>query len=345
MPLARLGSAWLPRIERVLSETPASCGLSLSVPDGALQQLVTWLDLVVTWSERVDLTAARDADTLVDLLLADAALLASTQLTGSVIDVGSGVGAPAIPLAILRPTLTLTLVEPRDRRAAFLRTSCGTLSRPDIRLLRTRSMEVEAETAELALSRATLPPPLWLREGARSLGFARTRRPSDTRFMARGSRPQLHVAAHWRAAARGALRQSAQPRLRSRPGGGVVDLADAWSGGRRRKRTETRLPKNCITAEVSAILKPCGPVSLLTALVWINPAGCGHLHVVPVPSPQNSPNFGASEKSRKIRTATPVRHPRSSAARWPIRAFKRFLTVLLPKVALLPMSAGSTPAP
>ena len=167
MPLGRLGNGWLPRIERVLNEVPASCGLSLDVPDVARSQLVTWLDLVVAWSERVDLTAARDNDTLADLLLADAALLASTQLTGSVIDVGSGVGAPAIPLAILRPTLTLTMVEPRERRAAFLRTSCGTLSRPDIQLLRTRSMEVETGFAELAVSRATLPPPLWLREGAR----------------------------------------------------------------------------------------------------------------------------------------------------------------------------------
>jgi 16S rRNA (guanine527-N7)-methyltransferase len=167
MPLGRLGNGWLPRIERVLDEVPASCGLSLAVPDAARGQLVTWLDLVVAWSERVDLTAARDNDTLVDLLLADAVLLASTQLTGSVIDVGSGVGAPAIPLAILLPTLTLTLVEPRERRAAFLRTSCGTLSRPDIQLLRTRSMEVETGFAELAVSRATLPPPLWLREGAR----------------------------------------------------------------------------------------------------------------------------------------------------------------------------------
>jgi 16S rRNA (guanine527-N7)-methyltransferase len=126
-----------------------------------------WLDLVVAWSERVDLTAARDAETLADLLLADAALLASTQPTGSVIDVGSGVGAPAIPLAILSPVLDITLVEPRERRAAFLRTSCGSLERPDIRLLRKRSMEVEADVAELAISRATLPPPLWLREGAR----------------------------------------------------------------------------------------------------------------------------------------------------------------------------------
>jgi 16S rRNA (guanine527-N7)-methyltransferase len=172
MPLARLGNGWLPRIDRVLHETPASCGRSLELPAGAREQLVTWLDLVVAWSERVDLTAARDADTLADLLLADAALLATAQLSGSLIDVGSGVGAPAIPLAILCPSLKLTLVEPRERRAAFLRTSCGTLSRPDISLLRVRSMEVGEKSAEVALSRATLPPPLWLREGARLASHA-----------------------------------------------------------------------------------------------------------------------------------------------------------------------------
>lgn len=167
MPLARLGPGWLSRIDRVLDGAPRSCGRTLEVPEAARQALASWLDLVVTWSERVDLTAARDADTLVDLLLADAALLASAQLTGSAVDVGSGVGAPAIPLAILLPALTLTLVEPRERRAAFLRTSIGVLERPDIRLLRSRSMELEEGVAELAISRATLPPPLWLREGAR----------------------------------------------------------------------------------------------------------------------------------------------------------------------------------
>ena len=167
MPLSRLGNRWLPLIDRILQEAPRSAGLELEAPDAARQQLVTWLDLVVAWSERVDLTAARDDETLADLLLADAALLASTQLTGSVIDVGSGVGAPAIPLAILSPALTLTMVEPRERRAAFLRTSCGSLERPDIGLLRKRSMEVEAGVADVAISRATLPPPLWLREGAR----------------------------------------------------------------------------------------------------------------------------------------------------------------------------------
>jgi 16S rRNA (guanine527-N7)-methyltransferase len=167
MPLKRLAEGWLPLIERVLEEAPGSCGRTLEVPDAARQQLVSWLDLVVAWSERVDLTAARDNETLADLLLADAAVLASTELTGAAIDVGSGVGAPAIPLAILLPQLALTLVEPRDKRAAFLRTSLGTLARPDVSLLRSRSMEVEAGSVDVALSRATLPPPMWLREGAR----------------------------------------------------------------------------------------------------------------------------------------------------------------------------------
>jgi 16S rRNA (guanine527-N7)-methyltransferase len=169
MPLTRLGNGWLPRIERVLHETPASCSRTLAVSDVALGQLVVWLDLVVAWGERMDLTAARDPDTLADLLLADAALLASAESTDDprVIDVGSGVGAPAIPLAILRPELTLTLVEPREKRAAFLRTSFGVLSRPDISLLRGRSMEVGPRVAAVATSRATLPPPQWLREGAR----------------------------------------------------------------------------------------------------------------------------------------------------------------------------------
>src|SRR5258706_8957759 len=163
MPLARLGPGWLPRIERVLSEAPASCGLALSAPRDAGDGLARFFDLVVAGGERVDLTSAKDPDTLVDLLLADAAVLAAAELeqddatrddvtpagvtrddapARSVIDVGSGVGAPAIPFALLRPELALTLVEPREKRAAFLRTSIGTLGRPDIQLVRSRSTEL-----------------------------------------------------------------------------------------------------------------------------------------------------------------------------------------------------------
>ena len=39
------------------------------------------------------------------------------------IDVGSGAGAPALPFALLRPDVSLTLVEPLRKRIAFLRTA------------------------------------------------------------------------------------------------------------------------------------------------------------------------------------------------------------------------------
>ena len=132
-------------------------------------QLCAYCDLVVTWNQRVDLTAARSADELVDLLIADA--LAITAARRGVadehwFDVGSGVGAPGIPLALLAP-MKMTLVEPRNKRVAFLRTAAGSLGRPDITVSRARSDDFPAASCDVAVARATLPPPEWLKEGSR----------------------------------------------------------------------------------------------------------------------------------------------------------------------------------
>jgi len=135
----------------------------------ANQQLVAYCELAVTWNQRVDLTAARSADELVDLLLADAFAISAAR-PGSAgerwFDVGSGIGAPGIPLSLLAP-VQMTLVEPRSKRVAFLRTAAGALGRPDIAVRRARSDEFPDASCEVAISRATLPPPEWLKEGAR----------------------------------------------------------------------------------------------------------------------------------------------------------------------------------
>jgi len=133
------------------------------------QQLIAYCELSLTWSQRVDLTAARSADELVDLLLADAFAISAARPGDAGerwFDVGSGIGAPGIPLALLSP-VKMTLVEPRTKRVAFLRTAAGSLGRPDITVSRTRSDEFPAACCEVAVSRATLPPPEWLLEGAR----------------------------------------------------------------------------------------------------------------------------------------------------------------------------------
>jgi 16S rRNA (guanine527-N7)-methyltransferase len=123
-----------------------------------------WLDLLQAWNARTDLTAARSAEELVDLMIADALVLADHIGRGErVVDVGTGAGAPGLGLAILRPDLCVTLVEPNAKRASFLRLALGSLSRADVAIERARGEALRDRRAwDVALSRATFPPEAWL---------------------------------------------------------------------------------------------------------------------------------------------------------------------------------------
>jgi 16S rRNA (guanine527-N7)-methyltransferase len=140
--------------------------LEVTLPGGADEAIRTWLDLLVAWNARVDLTAARGSDELADLMLADALVLSSRIPAGArLVDVGTGAGAPGLALALLRPDLRVTLVEPLVKRGAFLRTVMGTLKRTDIEFV-DGTGEGLASAAErrwdVALARATLRPAAWL---------------------------------------------------------------------------------------------------------------------------------------------------------------------------------------
>ncbi len=71
------------------------------------------------WNPRINLTGARDAATRVARLVGDIPAWAPRILGPRVLDIGSGNGSPGLVLAILRPDLEVTLLEPRMRRWAF----------------------------------------------------------------------------------------------------------------------------------------------------------------------------------------------------------------------------------
>jgi 16S rRNA (guanine527-N7)-methyltransferase len=150
------------RVAHVASELGAQLG------DEKLRSLTRYVSLVLEWNARMDLTAARNDDELVDLMIADAVVLA-TRLPSSVavVDVGSGAGAPGLPLALARPDLRITLVEPFQKRVAFLRTVIGTVfgkhGAPTV--VRARGQELSERTFDVAISRATLSPDRWLALG------------------------------------------------------------------------------------------------------------------------------------------------------------------------------------
>jgi 16S rRNA (guanine527-N7)-methyltransferase len=179
------------KLGRCVDRAAAALGATLDVRAHA--EVGAWLALLEEWNARVDLTAARSPEELVDLMLADALVLAPcVGQAARVVDVGSGAGAPGLPLALLRPDLRVTLVEPANKRASFLRTVLGTLPRTDILLSRTRGEALAGRGAwDVALSRATLPPPAWLELGIRLAA------PGGTvwLFLAKEAAP-LHPRAH-----------------------------------------------------------------------------------------------------------------------------------------------------
>lgn len=157
------------RVERVAS------ALGAGADAGRLARIGAWIALISAWNTRIDLTAARTDDELVDLMLADALVLAARIPAGArVVDVGSGAGAPGLPLAIARADLAVTLVEPLQKRVAFLRNAVGAIlpagERPTV--VRGRGEEIAArkQRFDVAISRATLGPSQWIALGAELAG-------------------------------------------------------------------------------------------------------------------------------------------------------------------------------
>jgi 16S rRNA (guanine527-N7)-methyltransferase len=153
--------------------------LRVPLAHDARQRLTAFAELVTRWNARIDLTAARTPEQLAEVLFADALVLADEALvprSARVLDVGSGAGAPALPLALLRPDLSLVLVEPLRKRVAFLRTAIGSLEglagRVEVRegKLDPRAPQVAGAPFDVAMARATFAPDVWL---PLALGLAR----------------------------------------------------------------------------------------------------------------------------------------------------------------------------
>lgn len=147
-----------------LGPPPASCphraalrALGLAAP--AAERLVAYLDLLARWSRRVNLTAARTPARRVELLVTPALALAPGLEPGSLIDVGSGNGSPGLVLAVLRPDLQTTLLEPRLRRWSFLREAARAVGLPEARVRRERYQAYRGAPAANVTARGLGAPP------------------------------------------------------------------------------------------------------------------------------------------------------------------------------------------
>ncbi len=131
---------------------PYAPGLSAA----QLAQVSTYLDLLLRWNARINLTAVRDPENIVqrhfgESLFAACRLFPSSDASTNVIDLGSGAGFPGLPLKIHAPALRLVLVESQNKKASFLSEVVRALQLRDVQVFCGRAEDFPPRAALVTL--------------------------------------------------------------------------------------------------------------------------------------------------------------------------------------------------
>src|SRR6185369_6106838 len=111
-----------------IAELLTSYTVGLELPTGIYDQLSAYLDLLLRWNAKTNLTAIRDPEQIVTRHFGES-LFAAKVLFGdrppgpetTLADLGSGAGFPGIPIKLAFPDLLVTLIESQNKKATFLK--------------------------------------------------------------------------------------------------------------------------------------------------------------------------------------------------------------------------------
>ena len=138
--------------------------LDFEVPKAVRSPLAGYLSELDIWRRKLNLTGQLETRELVEHALESVLGASLIPHSARVADVGSGAGFPGLPLAISRKDLDVTLVEPRERRCAFLRHVIRVLDLDNVAVLQERIEEVGGQTFDVATTRAVGRFGDWLRK-------------------------------------------------------------------------------------------------------------------------------------------------------------------------------------
>jgi len=131
--------------------------------ENQLHRVTIYVDLLLRWNARINLTALRDADAIVtrhfgESFFAARHLLPRPKDSGAacpprgfqISDLGSGAGFPGLPIKIWAPEVNLTLIESQNKKATFLKEVVRTLQLEAVTVFPGRGEELESDADSAA---------------------------------------------------------------------------------------------------------------------------------------------------------------------------------------------------
>lgn len=151
--MSRGAAAFPPEgFQKLLEAEALRGGLALYVP--TLHALGRYLGELDAWRRRINLTGDLAPEDLCVHALESAAGASLIPHGARVLDIGSGGGFPGVPISIARPDLSVTLLEPRGKRASFLRHVVRTVPIENARVLAERVENLVSPDYDAATCRA-----------------------------------------------------------------------------------------------------------------------------------------------------------------------------------------------
>lgn len=145
----------------VSRETPPTPAVAAGVFASRLPLAEAYVESLATAGIERGLLGPREVPRLWERHILNCAALSELIAPGrSVVDVGSGAGLPGLVLAIRRPDLEVTLVEPLLRRTTFLQEVVASLQLDNVTVQRARAEELGDDARfDVVTSRALAPLP------------------------------------------------------------------------------------------------------------------------------------------------------------------------------------------
>lgn len=130
--------------------------LGLSCDEAQAGLFMAYLAELKKWNRAYSLTSIRDDRGIVVKHFLDSLLYLKALPEGitSLADIGAGAGFPGLPIKILRPEVELYLVEPVQKKAAFLRSTARRLGLEGVEVLDKRVEDVGGLQVDAAVTRA-----------------------------------------------------------------------------------------------------------------------------------------------------------------------------------------------
>lgn len=129
--------------------------LQLSVSGLQAEQLVNYVLNMHKWNKAYNLTSVRDPEQMMVKHILDSLAVTPFITANKVIDVGTGPGLPGMPLAILHPSVTFTLLDSLGKRVRFMKQCAYELGLSNVSPIHSRVEEHIPESPyDIVLSRA-----------------------------------------------------------------------------------------------------------------------------------------------------------------------------------------------